>query len=68
MKVTIKCSNENRLSIDVEATEKVIDLKKKIESRLSDPTPPESQRLIFSGRIMKDDDELSVYKIEESHT
>jgi hypothetical protein len=44
----------------------VLDLKRAIAAQ-SD-VEAERQRLIYSGRVLKDDDALSVYKIQSSHT
>ncbi len=67
--INIKGSNEARFNISIELSETVLDLKKKIETAAtSDPTPPESQLLIYSGRIMKDEDPLSTYKLADGHT
>jgi len=44
----------------------VADLKQAIADK-SD-VPADRQRLIYSGRVLKDDDQLSVYKIQSSHT
>lgn len=67
--VNIKASNEKKLSISVDATtENVLALKQKIATELSNEVEPSAQRLIYSGRIMKDEDLLSIYKLEDGHT
>lgn len=69
--INIKCSNEVKLAVSVDPTETVKSLKEKIEEKLKEsaiPTPAASQRLIYSGRVMKDEEVLSIYKIAEGNT
>jgi ubiquilin len=71
MNIFIKCTNEVKLTITVEPTETVKLLKEKIEEKLKDsaiPTSASAQRLIYSGRVMKDEEVLSIYKIAEGNT
>ncbi|KAI8813960.1 hypothetical protein BJ742DRAFT_788012 [Cladochytrium replicatum] len=70
--VTVKCSNDTRLLVqfDPESTT-VLQLKEKLENQLDQsgqPTPANQQRLIYSGRVLKDDAALSTYKVAEGHT
>jgi ubiquilin len=68
--VKIKCSNETAFSITVDSTETVSALKTLIEKHfeLTTPTPSSSQRLIFAGKVLKDDDTLESYKLQEGNT
>ena len=50
------------------ATTTVADLKQKLSTSEYADIPPERQRLIYSGRVLKDPDTLSVYKIKEGNT
>ncbi|KAL2133876.1 hypothetical protein VTI74DRAFT_1492 [Chaetomium olivicolor] len=63
MKVTIKDLKQQKFVIEIEPTELVSVLKQKVsEERGWDP---KNQKLIYSGKILKDDDTLESYKIEE---
>ncbi|KAK5781921.1 ubiquitin domain-containing protein DSK2 PWA37_000684 [Arxiozyma heterogenica] len=55
----------NKWDVTVEVTETVSDLKKKIAEVSS--IPVENQRLIYSGKILKDDHTLESYKVQEEH-
>ncbi|TPX33858.1 hypothetical protein SmJEL517_g03395 [Synchytrium microbalum] len=68
---TVKCPAEVKLTVSFEESDTVLSLKEKIEKQLAEtptPTPAAQQRLIYSGRILKDDDLLSIYKIQEGNT
>ncbi|KAJ2497233.1 hypothetical protein GGH96_005257 [Coemansia sp. RSA 1972] len=65
--VTIKSSGDTKLQLDVELSQTVLDLKTKIAGELDD-TPVDRQRLIYAGRILKDEDKLEVYKIADGNT
>jgi ubiquilin len=71
VEINVKCTNEIKLSVAAELSDTVKSLKEKIEDKLKDsaiPTPAGSQRLIFSGRVMKDEETLSIYKITDGNT
>lgn len=55
----------NKWDVVVDVTETVSDLKKKISDVSS--IPVENQRLIYSGKILKDDHTLESYKVQEDH-
>ncbi|KAJ2726665.1 hypothetical protein GGI07_000388 [Coemansia sp. Benny D115] len=66
--VVIKCSNDKKVTLEVDEQElTVLQLKEQISKELED-TPAESQRLIYAGRILKDGDKLSSYKIADGNT
>ncbi len=44
----------------------VMDLKNEIEAKTQ--CKAQDQRLIYSGKILKDEDDLTVYKLAEGHT
>lgn len=46
----------------------VLELKQKLAASEYADIPPERQRLIYSGRVLKDPDSLGSYKIKEGHT
>ncbi|KAF9126510.1 hypothetical protein BGW39_006579 [Mortierella sp. 14UC] len=53
-------------SIDIPVTETVLQLKDRLATILSVPSP--RQRLIFRGRVMADDKPLTEYSLENGHT
>ncbi|KAI9342549.1 ubiquitin-like polyubiquitin-binding protein [Obelidium mucronatum] len=66
IQITIKSSNEANFTVTVKDTDTVLALKEAVAASLASsatPTPVGNQRLIFSGRILKDDDLLTSYKI-----
>lgn len=64
--VTIKCSNADKATIVIEKSALVSDLKDKIAETLS--VPSALQRLIYKGRVLKDESTLDFYDIQDGHT
>ncbi|CAG8521853.1 1679_t:CDS:2 [Paraglomus brasilianum] len=64
--VTVKCANDTKYSVTIDTSKTVLDFKKAIAENCD--TPPERQRLIYSGRVLKDTDNLETYKIADGHT
>ncbi|KAK3310256.1 uncharacterized protein B0T15DRAFT_517922 [Chaetomium strumarium] len=64
----VKSSNDKAHTITMAESATVLDLKTKLAGSDFEDTPVERQRLIYSGRIMKDSDALSVYKIKHMNT
>ncbi|KAK4123089.1 UV excision repair protein Rad23 [Parathielavia appendiculata] len=63
MKVTFKDLKQQKFVLDVEPTDLISSVKQKIsEERGWDP---KLQKLIYSGKILKDEDTVESYKIEE---
>jgi hypothetical protein len=55
MKVNVRLSDK-RLPVEIEASSSVLELKQLIAAQdqfKDDPCPPETQRLIYSGRVLK---------------
>jgi ubiquilin len=65
--IFIKTSTEGKTPVDISSSATVSELKQKISTVLSD-CPVDVQRLIYSGRVLKDEDVLSLYKISDGHT
>ncbi|KAI0013619.1 XPC-binding domain-containing protein [Xylariaceae sp. FL0662B] len=63
MKVTFKDLKQQKFTLDVEPT----DLVSAVKQRISDEKgwDPKAQKLIYSGKILKDEDAVEKYKIEE---
>lgn len=64
--LTIKCSNADKATVVIESTATVFDLKQKIAEQLS--VPATQQRLIYKGRVLKDESTLENYDIQNEHT
>ncbi|KAK4157760.1 hypothetical protein C8A00DRAFT_29297 [Chaetomidium leptoderma] len=60
----VKSSNDKTHTITMAESATVLDLKTKLAGSDFEDTPADRQRLIYSGRIMRDPDALSVYKIK----
>ncbi|KAK6429713.1 UV excision repair protein rad23 [Oleoguttula sp. CCFEE 5521] len=63
MKLTFKDLKQQKFTLDAEATDTIASLKSKISSEKG--WEPSSQKLIYSGKILQDDNTVESYKIEE---
>ncbi|KAJ3505546.1 hypothetical protein NLJ89_g7361 [Agrocybe chaxingu] len=66
IQINVKGPSELKLQISITTDKTVLELKQAIAAK-SD-VEADRQRLIYSGRVLKDDDQLSVYKIQSNHT
>lgn len=64
--VNIKCSNADKATITIDKTATVVEMKEKIGETLS--VPASQQRLIYKGRVLKDDLTVEHYDIQDGHT
>lgn len=64
MKLQIKTLNQKSLVIDIEDTKTVYELKKELSLYPDIGVKPELQKLIYAGKILENDDKLSVYNID----
>lgn len=64
--ITIKMTGDAKHQMTVTPTMTVLQLKEKIASDLD--VSVDRQRLIFSGKVLKDNDTLETYKIKEGHS
>jgi ubiquilin len=64
----VKTSGDKTHVITMAESATVIDLKTKLSGEDFENVPVERQRLIYSGRVMKNDDALSTYKIKAGNT
>ncbi|KAM0217850.1 hypothetical protein ACHAPQ_010793 [Fusarium lateritium] len=64
----VKTSSDSTHSITMNDTATVLDLKTKLAGEDFENIPVDRQRLIYSGRVMKNDDALSTYKIKHNNT
>jgi len=65
---TVKSSADAKYSISMAASATVADLKSKLSTSEFADIPVERQRLIYSGRVLKDNDTLASYKIKDGNT
>ena len=52
MQITLKTLQQNTFKVEIEPSETVAALKKKIESDKGDAFPAEGQKLIYAGKIL----------------
>jgi ubiquilin len=64
----VKTSGDSNHSITMAETATVLDLKTKLAGTDFENIPVERQRLIYSGRVMKNEEPLSTYKIKPGNT
>ncbi|KAF2793538.1 hypothetical protein K505DRAFT_276792 [Melanomma pulvis-pyrius CBS 109.77] len=64
----IKSSNDQKYVVTVPSASTVADLKAKLATPEFASIPEERQRLIYSGRVLKDPDTLAAAKIKDGHT
>lgn len=64
----VKSTGDKVHTITMADTATVLELKTKLAGDDFENVPVERQRLIYSGRVMKNDDALSVYKIKHLNT
>lgn len=66
VKVNVRCSNGSKFSVEVDL-ESTVESFKGVLSEKSE-IPANQQRLIYKGRILKDDQTLKSYGLEADHT
>ncbi len=64
----VKSSSEAKYVLTIPLATTVLDLKMKLSGSDYADIPPDRQRLIYSGRVLKDADTLGSYKIKEGNT
>ncbi|KAI0881297.1 uncharacterized protein GGS22DRAFT_172865 [Annulohypoxylon maeteangense] len=64
----VKTSGDTQHTITMAETATVSDLKTKLAGEEFENIPIERQRLIYSGRVMKNEEPLSTYKIKSGNT
>jgi ubiquilin len=66
MRLNIQSSAEKKFQVECEGSDKVIDLKTKVAQELG--CEAGNVRLIYAGRILKDEEPVESYKIADGHT
>ncbi|ELR02281.1 hypothetical protein VC83_06470 [Pseudogymnoascus destructans] len=64
----VKTSSDGLHNITIPETATVLDLKTKLASEEYENVPAERQRLIYSGRVLKNEEHLATYKIKNGNT
>jgi ubiquilin len=64
----VKTSAEGNHSVTMAESATVADLKALLSSDAYEKVPADRQRLIYSGKVMKDEHQLSIYKIKAGNT
>jgi ubiquilin len=64
----VKTGSDGNHQITMAETATVLDLKMKLSGAEYENVPAARQRLIYSGRVMKDDEPLTTYKIKAGNT
>jgi ubiquilin len=64
----VKTSGDKSHTMTMSESATVLDLKNKLAGEDYENVPAERQRLIYSGRVMKNDDTLATYKIKAGNT
>ncbi|WEW61545.1 hypothetical protein PRK78_007035 [Emydomyces testavorans] len=64
----VKSSNNAKYSLTLPLSTTIGDLKAKLAAPEYADVPPSRQRLIYSGRVLKDHDTLATHKVKDGHT
>lgn len=67
LKINIKGPADLKITVDITSDQTVRQLKEAIEKQKPD-VPADAQRLIYAGKVLKDEEALSVYKVKDGNT
>lgn len=65
---TVKSSDQSKFELTLPLSTTVADVKAKLSQKDLADIPADRQRLIYSGRVLKDPDTLASTKIKDKHT
>ncbi|KAK2751782.1 hypothetical protein FQN55_009224 [Onygenales sp. PD_40] len=63
----VKSSNDVKYTLTLDPSTTIADLKQKLSGSDYADLPPERQRLIYSGRVLKDADTLATHNVKDGH-
>ena len=64
----VKSSSDSKWTLSLEPSTTVADLKSKLAGSDYADVPPVRQRLIYSGKVLKDHETLASYNLKDGHT
>lgn len=64
--INIKSSGDSKYEVTVSTTSTILELKNEIATKAD--VPADRQRLIYSGKVLKDNETVATYKIQSGHT
>lgn len=66
--VIVKSSNDTRFTFNLPLSTTVLELKQKLSPEDHANCPPDRQRLIYSGRVLRDSETLASYNVKDGNT
>ena len=66
LEISVRCSTGTKFTVEADTGDTVEELKSKLVEGSS--VPAQQQRLIYKGRILKDEQTIEHYGIEDGHT